>query len=61
MDKQEQKLWFFENIEDIKLDIEDKKVFHPQRWFGKKKKPKKLDENYVPPDVESITRARRAK
>ncbi|XP_070492088.1 small ribosomal subunit protein mS27 [Chironomus tepperi] len=61
MDKQEQKLWFFENIENIKLDIEDKKVFHPQRWFGKKKKPKKLDENYVPPDVESITRARRAK
>ena len=61
MNKQEQKLWFFENIEDIKLDIEDKKVFYPKRWFGKKKKPKKLDENYVPPDVESITRARRAK
>lgn len=61
MDKQEQKLWFFENIEEIKLGIEDKKVFHPKRWFGKKKKPKKLDENYVPPDVESITRARRAK
>jgi small subunit ribosomal protein S27 len=61
MNKQEQKLWFFENIENIKLDIEDKKVFYPKRWFGKKKKPKKLDENYVPPDVESITRARRAK
>jgi len=61
MNKQEQKLWFFENIEDIKLDIEDKKVFYPKRWFGKKKKQKKLDENYVPPDVESITRARRAK
>lgn len=61
MNKQEQKLWFFENIEDIKLEIEDKKVFYPKRWFGKKKKPKKLDENYVPPDVESITRARRAK
>ena len=61
MDKQEQKLWFFENFENIKLDIEDNKVFYPKRWFGKKKKPKKLDENYVPPDVESITRARRAK
>lgn len=61
MESQEKKLWFFEKYEDIKLEIESKQVYYPKRWFGKKKKPKKLDENYIPPDLESLTRSRLAK
>ncbi|KAG5677434.1 hypothetical protein PVAND_007192 [Polypedilum vanderplanki] len=60
MKKTEKKLWFFENYENIKLEIQSKKRFYPKTWWGKKSKPKKLDENYIPPDVESITRSRKA-
>ncbi|XP_055593219.1 28S ribosomal protein S27, mitochondrial [Uranotaenia lowii] len=51
MEQDEQKLWFFENEDKIDLQIDSKKVFHPKRWFGKKKKPRTVDEGYVPPEV----------
>lgn len=51
MEKDEQKLWFFENEDKIDLQIDSKKVFYPKRWFGKKKKPRVQDEGYVPPEV----------
>jgi len=53
LDQQEKKLWFFENEEQIDLEIESKRVFYPKRWFGKKKKPRKVDVNYIPPDVDA--------
>lgn len=53
IEKEERRLWFFENEEKLDLDIESKKVFYPKRWFGKKKKPRVVDENYIPPDVDS--------
>lgn len=49
---EEKKLWFFENADKIELEIDSKKVFYPKRWYGKKKKPRVIDENYVPPDVD---------
>jgi hypothetical protein len=53
-------LWFFENEEQLELEIEKKNQgYYPQRWFGKKKKAKKQDENYVPPEIDSIKRERR--
>ncbi|XP_063708442.1 uncharacterized protein LOC134837060 [Culicoides brevitarsis] len=52
MEAEERKLWFFENEEQLNLDIESKRVFYPKRWFGKKKVPRKVDENYIPPDVD---------
>lgn len=52
LEAEEKKLWFFENEDKIDLEIEDKKVFYPKRWFGKLKKPRKVDENYIPPDVD---------
>ncbi|KAJ6648732.1 28S ribosomal protein S27, mitochondrial [Pseudolycoriella hygida] len=52
MAAEEQKLWFFENRVKIGLQIDSKKVFYHKRWFGKKKKPKTIDEGYVPPDVQ---------
>lgn len=51
MEQEEQKLWFFENEEKVELQIESKKVFYPKRWFGKKKKPRVIDEGYIPPEV----------
>nr|XP_019539683.2 28S ribosomal protein S27, mitochondrial-like [Aedes albopictus] len=51
MDQEEQKLWFFENEDKIDLQIDSKKVFYPKRWFGKKKKPRVVDEGYIPPEV----------
>ncbi|XP_058461139.1 uncharacterized protein LOC131436436 [Malaya genurostris] len=51
MEQEEQKLWFFENEDNIDLQIDSKKVFYPKRWFGKKKKPRVVDEDYVPPEV----------
>ena len=50
--EEEKKLWFFENEDKIELEIEDKRVYYPKRWFGKKKKPRVIDENYIPPDVD---------
>ncbi|CAH0560842.1 unnamed protein product [Brassicogethes aeneus] len=51
--EKETKLWFFENEEQIELDIMAKRVFYPKKWFGKKKKPRKIDEGYVPPEIRS--------
>ncbi|XP_053684091.1 uncharacterized protein LOC128734101 [Sabethes cyaneus] len=51
MEQEEQKLWFFENEDKIDLQIDSKKVYYPKRWFGKKKKPRTVDEGYVPPEV----------
>ena len=52
LEVEEKKLWFFENEDKIDLEIEGKKVFYPKRWFGKLKKPRKADINYIPPDVD---------
>lgn len=46
-----QSLWYFENKEDIDIQIFKKKVYYPKRWFGKKKKPKTVDAFYVPPTI----------
>ncbi|CAH1959137.1 unnamed protein product [Acanthoscelides obtectus] len=51
LEEKETKLWFFENEEKIELGIEAKKVYYPKRWFGNKKKPRKVDEGYVPPEI----------
>lgn len=51
MSTEEQKLWFFENEDKIDLQIDSKKVYYPKRWFGKKKKPRLVDEGYVPPEI----------
>lgn len=48
---EEQKLWFFENEDKLDLQIESKIVRYPKRWFGKKKKPRVIDVNYIPPEV----------
>lgn len=53
LNEKETKLWFFANEEQIELNIEAKKVYYPKRWFGNKKKPKKIDEGYVPPEVQA--------
>lgn len=49
-----QSLWFFENREDIDIQIYKKKIYYPKRWFGKKKKPKTVDAFYVPPNVSRV-------
>ncbi|XP_067633660.1 uncharacterized protein [Eurosta solidaginis] len=47
-----QKLWYFENEEQIDLEIFKKtQTYYPKKWFGKKKKPRAADENYVPPEI----------
>lgn len=51
MKLEEQKLWFFENEDKIDLEIEGKKVTYPKRWFGKLKKPRVVDEGYIPPEI----------
>lgn len=50
--ERERLLWYFENKEQIELEIEGKKVFYRKRWFGKKKKPRQVDSGYIPPDIE---------
>uniref|UniRef100_A0A182IWY0 28S ribosomal protein S27, mitochondrial n=1 Tax=Anopheles atroparvus TaxID=41427 RepID=A0A182IWY0_ANOAO len=57
MEKEEQKLWFFENEDKIDLQIDSKRVFYPKRWFGKKKKPRTVDVDYVPPEVRQRNQA----
>lgn len=52
LEMEEKKLWFFENEEQIELEIERKEVRYPKRWFGKKKKPRVVDEGYVPPEIQ---------
>lgn len=51
LEEEERRLWFFENEEQLDLDIEAKKVYYPKRWFGKKKKPRTIDEGYIPPEI----------
>lgn len=51
MKKKEQHLWFFENEAQIDLQIDSKKVTYPKRWFGKKKIPRVIDADYVPPEI----------
>ncbi|KAH8261653.1 hypothetical protein KR044_012983 [Drosophila immigrans] len=46
-----QSLWYFENKEDIDIQIFKKQKHYPKRWFGKKKKPKAVDAFYVPPEI----------
>lgn len=53
MEKEEEKLWFFENEDKIDLQIDSKKIHYPKRWFGKKKKPRVVDAGYVPPEIRS--------
>ncbi|XP_037039866.1 uncharacterized protein LOC119076934 [Bradysia coprophila] len=52
MVEEEQKLWFFENEDKIDLQIDSKRIFYHKRWFGKKKKPRTVDQGYVPPEVQ---------
>ncbi|XP_017150120.1 uncharacterized protein LOC108160557 [Drosophila miranda] len=51
LEAKRQNLWFFENKDDIDIQIYKKKVQYPKRWFGKKKTPKAADTFYVPPSV----------
>lgn len=51
---QKELLWFFNNEENLDLEIYKKRVFYPKRWFGKKKKPRVVDEHYVPPQIRKI-------
>ncbi|XP_017001999.2 uncharacterized protein [Drosophila takahashii] len=51
LEEKRQNLWFFENRDDIDIQIYKKKVYYPKRWFGKKKKPKAADTFYVPPNI----------
>ncbi|XP_016930418.3 uncharacterized protein [Drosophila suzukii] len=51
LESKRQNLWFFENRDDIDIQIYKKKVYYPKRWFGKKKKPKAADTFYVPPNI----------
>jgi small subunit ribosomal protein S27 len=52
MNVKEKKLWFFENRSKIELEIQKKhRLYYPKKWYGKKKTPRSIDENYVPPEV----------
>lgn len=51
MEKEEEKLWFFENEDKIDLKIDSKRLFYPKKWFGKLKKPRAIDVDYVPPEI----------
>lgn len=53
LEAREQVLTFFENEDKIDLMIDSKKPRYKKKWFGKKKKPRVIDENYVPPEVYS--------
>lgn len=50
----EEHLWYFDREDHIELQIYNKRVFYPKRWFGKKKKPRSIDEDYVPPEIRRI-------
>uniref|UniRef100_A0A1I8NNZ1 Mitochondrial 28s ribosomal protein s27 n=1 Tax=Stomoxys calcitrans TaxID=35570 RepID=A0A1I8NNZ1_STOCA len=54
IENKKQLLWFFEEEDKLDLEIYKKRVFYPKRWFGKKKKPRVLDEHYVPPQIRKI-------
>ncbi|CAD0198872.1 unnamed protein product [Chrysodeixis includens] len=50
MQDEEQKLWFFENEDQIDLEIEDKEKLTDKSTL-KKKATKTTDENYIPPEI----------
>ncbi|XP_063530398.1 uncharacterized protein LOC134741521 [Cydia strobilella] len=50
MAEEEQKLWFFENEENIDLQIEEKEKLE-DKSVTKKKNLEKSDENYIPPEI----------
>lgn len=54
MEMEEKKLWYFENEEQLELEIESKQVRYPKRWHGKKKNPRVVDEGYVPPEIKTV-------
>jgi len=49
--KREEVLFFFDNEEKWELAIEKKRVFYRKRYFGKRKKPRSADDNYIPPEI----------
>lgn len=51
MQVEEQKLWFFENEEDIDLQIEEKEKLEDTSSVKQKMSKKKDDENYIPPEI----------
>lgn len=51
LEDKERVLTFFENEDKIDLTIDSKIVRYKKRWFGKKKKPRALDEDYIPPEI----------
>lgn len=50
--EKEERLWFFENEEQIDLEIDAKKKYYPKRWFGHRKQAKQVDVGYVPPEIQ---------
>ncbi|XP_038213232.1 28S ribosomal protein S27, mitochondrial [Zerene cesonia] len=50
LEKEEQKLWFFENEEKIDLQIEEKEQLEDKRQV-KSKVHDKSDEDYIPPEI----------
>lgn len=54
LETEEKKLWYFENEEQINLEIDKvQNVFYPRKWFGKRKKARVVEEAYIPPDVDA--------
>lgn len=51
--KREETLFFFDNEEKWELAIEKKRVFYRRRYFGKRKKPRVADDDYIPPEVKA--------
>lgn len=54
MSEQEERLWFFDNEQDIDLEIDnlDRKGAYPkERRTIKKVRTKVIDESYIPPEV----------
>lgn len=51
LNRQEQKLWFFENEDAIDLQIEEKEHL-VQKNFVKKSTSKTVDEDYIPPEIQ---------
>lgn len=47
---EEQKLWFFENEENIDLQIEEKEQLE-DTTTSKKSNQQKTDEDYIPPEI----------
>ncbi|XP_012255925.2 uncharacterized protein LOC105685982 [Athalia rosae] len=56
LSEREQLLTFFENEDEIDLTIDSKKPKYTRKPIGKKRKPKSVNENYIPPEMP--TRAR---